>query len=164
MEHFQIRQGSYRWGTATEFIRDLIQALSHRGVPLHNIVLVCDNAPCYARTETELANSWGVTLLRLGPYSPMLNPIENIWSNLKDSVKRRNWIPNEVPLGVGVHRLEYLERFVEESYRELTPRDYAKRAQHCTLFHNAALNMKDMPVGNWIMYFLALIYYKVLVT
>lgn len=155
MEHFQIRRGSYRWDTANEFIRELIQALSNWGLPLHNIVLVCDNAPCHARIETEVANYRGVTLLRLGPYSPMLNPIENILSKIKASVKRRNRIPNVVPPGVGVQRLEYLERIVEESYGELTPRDYAQCAQHCTLFYNAALYLEDMPVGNWIMYFLS---------
>ena len=52
--------------------------------------MVIDIAPCHGSIEevfkeNELANH---RLLRLGPYSPMLNAIEYTWSHLKSSVKK----------------------------------------------------------------------------
>ncbi|GMF36764.1 unnamed protein product [Phytophthora fragariaefolia] len=45
-----------------------------------SVVIVLDNAPAHNQTETRLAEELGessdLVLLRLGPYSPMLNPIE----------------------------------------------------------------------------------------
>lgn len=52
-------------------------ARNRRGVPLSEVVLICDNAPVHSRFE-EAAEEHGIELLPLGPYSPMLNPIENI--------------------------------------------------------------------------------------
>ena len=43
-----------------------------------SVVIVLDNAPAHNQTETRLAGELGdnsdIVLLRLGPYSPMLNP------------------------------------------------------------------------------------------
>lgn len=147
MEHWQIRRGSYRCETANEFIRGLVDSLQMKNIDLETGVLVCDNAPCHARLEVVVREFQGLTLLRLGPYSPMLNPIENIWSKLKAGVKRNNGVPQVVGPGVGVQRLEYLERLIEDSFAEITPRDYSQSAQHSTLFHTSAINMEDMRVG-----------------
>ena len=54
------------------------------------IVMVIDNAPCHSRIEAifeeqEFADN---VLLRLSPYSPMFNPMENVWSAAKATVKR----------------------------------------------------------------------------
>jgi transposase len=50
---------------------------------------VCDNAPYHARLEqVETMEGYeGVTILRLSPYSPFLNPIENVWQVVKARVK-----------------------------------------------------------------------------
>ena len=59
------------------------------GILLQNIVIVCDNAPCHANIEAlllerefELAR-----ILRLGPYSLQINPIEAVWSFFKEKFK-----------------------------------------------------------------------------
>ncbi|POM74901.1 Hypothetical protein PHPALM_8064 [Phytophthora palmivora] len=53
------------------------------------MVLVLDNAPCHCRAEQgfEETEFLDATLLRLGPYSPMLNPIKNVFSTFKTAVK-----------------------------------------------------------------------------
>ncbi|POM71545.1 hypothetical protein PHPALM_11873 [Phytophthora palmivora] len=56
---------------------------------LTDMVLVLDNAPCHCRAEQgfEETEFLDATLLRLGPCSPMLNPIENGFSTFKTAVK-----------------------------------------------------------------------------
>ncbi|KAG6946641.1 hypothetical protein JG688_00015939, partial [Phytophthora aleatoria] len=53
-----------------------------------NIVVVLDNAPCHASAEAVFAEPefQDATLQRLRPYSPMLNPIENVFSAFKSKV------------------------------------------------------------------------------
>ena len=53
-------------------------------------VLVCDNAPCHNHLEDLFLEPayQGGRLLRLAPYSPILNPIENVWSKIKADVKQ----------------------------------------------------------------------------
>jgi hypothetical protein len=42
------------------------------------IVLVFDNAPAHNQTEKRVRGGDELVLLRLGPYSPMCNPIEGM--------------------------------------------------------------------------------------
>ena len=48
-------------------------------------VVVCDHASCHCNRESLIAEEpyTEYTLLWLAPYSPMLNPIEGIWSIVK---------------------------------------------------------------------------------
>ncbi len=57
---------------------------------ISKVVLEIDNAPCHSGIEEILSKPEfsGNVILRLGPYSPMLNPIESIWSVLKSEVKK----------------------------------------------------------------------------
>lgn len=91
-ELIEIRRGAFKGRDANEWVRRLADAIEGRGTTLTNVVLVCDNAPAHSRLESA-ADERGITLLRLGPYSPMLNPIENIWSVVKAAIKRLNRIP-----------------------------------------------------------------------
>ena len=56
---------------------------------MENVVIVCDNAPVHVRLETvvEEEEFESATILRLGPYSAPLNPIEECWSVLKSHIK-----------------------------------------------------------------------------
>ncbi len=51
--------------------------------------MVIDNAPCHSNIEEvfKMDEHKDNYLLRWDPYSPMLNPIENIWSIVKANVK-----------------------------------------------------------------------------
>jgi len=43
------------------------------GNHLQDLMVVCNNATCHSDEDADL--------LRLAPYSPMLDPIETIWSH-----------------------------------------------------------------------------------
>ncbi len=50
-----------------------------------------DNAPFHKRKDIiEAIKNKGITLIWLPPYSPDLNPIENIWAYAKSFRKREN--------------------------------------------------------------------------
>ncbi|RHY86580.1 hypothetical protein DYB35_010217 [Aphanomyces astaci] len=51
------------------------------------VVIILDNAPAHSQTERRVVQHDDMTLLRLGPYSPMLNPIESCFSVLKSKIK-----------------------------------------------------------------------------
>ena len=52
-------------------------------------MMVVDNAPCHSNIEEVFSEEefLGCEVLRLGPYSPMFNPIEQVWSLIKAYVK-----------------------------------------------------------------------------
>ena len=51
--------------------------------------MVVDNAPCHSNIEVFSEEEFlGCEVLRLGPYSPMFNPIEQVWSLIKAYVKQ----------------------------------------------------------------------------
>ncbi|RHY32789.1 hypothetical protein DYB32_002247 [Aphanomyces invadans] len=52
------------------------------------VVIIFDNAPAHSQTEQRTTPHDDMVLLRLGPYSPMLNPIESCFSVLKSAIKR----------------------------------------------------------------------------
>jgi len=65
-----------------------------------------DNAPAHtAQVVQDWMNTKGVPQLDFPPYSPDFNPIENLWSDLKRRVERRN--PRTV---------EELEQYVTEEW------------------------------------------------
>ena len=59
--------------------------------------MITDNAPCHSSIEEIFQeNEFDIhRLLRLGPYSPILNAIEYRWSKLKAGVKKD--LGNEIP-------------------------------------------------------------------
>ena len=54
------------------------------------VVMVVDNVPCHSNIEEVFSEEefLGCEVLRLGPYSPMFNPIEQVWSLIKAYVKQ----------------------------------------------------------------------------
>ena len=96
---------------------------------LHTAVL--DNAPCHSRIEEVLADDEFRRnhVLRLAPYSPMLNPIENIWSVVKADVKSNlaehlhEMLSNEFSgqLSVREFRLQFLEKFIRKGLELIVP-------------------------------------------
>lgn len=151
-EHQILRRGSFRKETANAFILELIDRLQERGEDITNVVLVIDNAPCHCRIEEalQLLRDSGhrvPQLERLSPYSPMLNPIENIWSKIKASVKRRNRVPVVEPPRLGEQRLVYLENLISSVIGEVSLTDISNSIQHTSSHYPLALNLQDMPAG-----------------
>lgn len=86
--HHEVRRGSFKKEDACLWIKQCLRKA--RDIYQGPCVLVIDNAPCHSAIEEILReNEFSMHfILRLGPYSPMLNPIENIWSFVKANVKR----------------------------------------------------------------------------
>ncbi|RHZ00601.1 hypothetical protein DYB35_012719 [Aphanomyces astaci] len=77
------KRGAYKHADANQWLRTMLRAASVHYGGLNDIVVVADNAPSvFSEPEFQAA-----TLLRLAPYSPMFNPIENLWSEFKAHVK-----------------------------------------------------------------------------
>ncbi|GMF33932.1 unnamed protein product [Phytophthora fragariaefolia] len=83
------RFGSFMSDRCSEFIRRMLWHIGQTA-PLDNVVLVCDNDSCHTNIEEVFKEDEFLVanLLRLGPYSPMLNPIENCFSAFKSMVKQ----------------------------------------------------------------------------
>jgi transposase len=137
------RRGSFSSDSANIWITNLLQRWQEMGNEVADLVIVCDNAPCHARFEGVINNT-EATLLHLEPYSPMLNPIENIWSKIKTYAKTHLRVPQVRGIGVVEQRLLYLEQIIDLAKGG----DCARAAQHTTIFHAASLAMQYMQVGH----------------
>ncbi|OWZ18236.1 LOW QUALITY PROTEIN: hypothetical protein PHMEG_0007703 [Phytophthora megakarya] len=116
--------------------------------PLGNVVLVADNAPCHSSIEEVFEEDAfaDAEFLRLGPYSPMLNPIENCFSTFKSMVKRflarhRPGILQVPPhRTIKAHREEYLKMAADLLVREaITPYLCYQCTLHTMKFHARAI-------------------------
>lgn len=87
---FNTRRGSFSSDDCKAWVRTLLERMREQ-YDVRSIVLVCDNAPCHSGLEAVFQEPAfeGAQILRLAPYSPMLNPIENVWSVVKTTVKRQ---------------------------------------------------------------------------
>lgn len=144
--NFKRRRGSYTSQLANEWIIELIEHWRMLGNDVNDLIIVCDNAPCHAQLEIAI-NGTGANLLRLGPYSPMLNPMETIWSKIKTEVKNRLRIPLVIAPGVMEQRLIYLEEHIDYAKNTIVGGDCARAVQHTTTFHGAALALDNMDAG-----------------
>lgn len=153
--YWERRHGAFRNDECNDFVRRMFDHIS-RTSALRDVVLVVDNAPCHSRVEQVLHDTQyaEATILRLGPYSPMLNPIENVFSAFKSAAKqylaaRRDAIRSTPD---GMTQREHLASFLEQAADELLPQVVTSRLvsraiSHTLRFHVAALEMQDMPVG-----------------
>lgn len=140
------RRGSFTAQLANAWVRGLLQQWTDMGNQLADLVIVCDNAPCHSSLEAVIDDT-PANLLRLAPYSPMLNPIESIWSKVKIYVKTHLEVPRVAAPGVVEQRLVYLEGIIDQAKDSIVGGDCARSAQHSTTHHAAALAMENMPVG-----------------
>jgi len=86
---FKRKRGNFRGVHFDEWLQKVVQKLVSRCIPQEKIVLVVDNAPCHSRAEAALQPFPGASILRLGLYSPMLNPIEAAWNTIKAELKSK---------------------------------------------------------------------------
>jgi transposase len=87
--YWERRRGSFKKPEFKTWFRHCLHAAIATGLQLPNIVIVLDNAPAHSNAEEVIheAEFFGVSLLRLAPYSPMLNAIEVVWSVVKARIK-----------------------------------------------------------------------------
>jgi hypothetical protein len=126
--HTSHRRGNQRKGfTETGYAHLLDAAHQQLGGP---IVLVWDNLNAHvSHTMAELiaARSW-LTVYRLPPYAPELNPVEAVWSHLKRSLAnlaKRNIGQLTALVRTRLKRMQYrpslLEGFLAGAGLDLTP-------------------------------------------
>ena len=127
LHHFQRKRGAYKLQDAEEWVHGLLAEVIQSGVPVGRIVIVIDNAPVHSRLEEVVSQHPGVELLRLGLYSPFLNPIEHIWNVFKADIKTElPRVLKRFPYCVGLgltrqeHRLKLLEETINKCKRSIT--------------------------------------------
>lgn len=59
-----------------------LEELSSRYIDEH-ILLICDGAPCHQLHSSSIPDN--ITMETLPPYCPDLNPVENIWDELRET-------------------------------------------------------------------------------
>ncbi|KAK6027231.1 hypothetical protein OSTOST_06741 [Ostertagia ostertagi] len=73
--------------------------------------LVQDNAPPHkSRYTSEMLKNWGVDTLAWPAESPDLNPIELVWGNMKNSIRKQ-----------GIRTLDGLKVAIAQYWKTLTP-------------------------------------------
>jgi len=89
---YRTQRGSIKMHENAAFVDEIYDAVKETDVYKDayadkKIVVVFDNAPAHSQTEVLVPDRDDLVLLRLGPYSPMCNPIENCFSVLKGHIK-----------------------------------------------------------------------------
>ncbi|RHY67013.1 hypothetical protein DYB30_009036, partial [Aphanomyces astaci] len=138
------KRGAYKHQDANLWLRDMLRAATQHFGRLDDIVVIADNAPCHSRA----------TLLRLSSYSPMFNPIENLWSEFKAHVKthlreRLAAFMGPPPDGLTREefRMQYLEHVAQEVIQGIDIQRLNRYALRLEYFYGRAERMEDMEVG-----------------
>ncbi|KAH9147501.1 hypothetical protein LEN26_004708 [Aphanomyces euteiches] len=125
-------------------------------VQYSDLLVICDNAPCHSRLGNVLDEEEfeDVSLLRLSPYSPMMNPIENLWSMMKNHVKsllreRLAAFMGPAPDGQmrDEFRLSYLEHVAHEVIAGVDVNCLHRLSLRLEHFYTIAENLGNMEVG-----------------
>ncbi|KAF7685812.1 hypothetical protein CDIK_3439 [Cucumispora dikerogammari] len=149
--HYELKRGSFKKENAAESVKTCLRiAISKHGGP---VVLVVDNAPCHSQVENVLQDIHfeNCKILRLGPYSPMFNPIENIWSVVKSEVKRNLasemlsiLCSRDVNLSISQQRVRILERLMNSALTTTTPAVCNNCIASIQSRITRAMNLEDM--------------------
>jgi transposase len=84
-------------------------------------VLVMDNLSSHKVAGVrEMIERTGAKLMYLPPYSPDLNPIENIWSKIKQKLR-----------SIGARTFEALLDAISEAFKSVTSEDCRGAIRHC---------------------------------
>lgn len=150
--HYEVRRGSFKMAEANNFVRQTLR--NARNLYQNRVTLVIDNAPCHSSIEEvfleeEFAEN---KLLRLSPYSPMLNAIEMTWSVLKSQVKSQlsdeihDILNNNQRNGQTQreYRLVALENIINGCIRNIRIEDCTKNIAHVQRYFADALNLVNL--------------------
>ncbi|XP_047135639.1 uncharacterized protein LOC124812732 isoform X2 [Hydra vulgaris] len=152
--NFTCRRGNYKMAQCNDWLKQLLQGIVAQGIPSTNIVVVIDNAPCHARANEAVMEFQGATILRLAPYSPILNPIEAAWSVIKSELKKREAATIQQVIA-GNHngliqsewRLQYVEDLIDEARLKITPLMCLQFVNHVQTFYADIIALKNMLPG-----------------
>jgi transposase len=85
--HYSTKTSAYNTQTFCDFLRELLAKLTQKRI--ERGVIVLDNVPFHHSTDAKrVFEGTDHTMIYLPPYSPFLNPIENMFSKWKEGVKK----------------------------------------------------------------------------
>ena len=124
---FTTKRGAFKSGDCVEWFQSLIEDCQTAGIT--DPTFIIDNAPAHVRIDQLIEEHPHVKLLRLAPYSYLLNPIELLWSVYKSHVKRmlRDRMPEirnfaSLPgLSVTEQKMRELEEIANRAITNVTP-------------------------------------------
>lgn len=154
MVYWERRRGSFRKEDCKNWVRCMLRASQ---CPMGRLVLVCDNAPCHSGLEEvfEEDEFRGAVLLRMGPYSAPLNPIEEVWSVVMADIKRRmsssmaNLLrPTPSDITQGEHRMRHLEGAIDAAMPAVTPMLCLSTCNHVQRHFAACLALSHLGMGD----------------
>ena len=147
---FNHRRGSYKANDCVDWFRELIQMCQNEGIIRPTFII--DNAPAHARVETAVDPGIDVEILRLAPYSYLLNPIELVWSSFKASVKRQ--LQDAMPeilayapiqgLTISEQRMRKLEAISDNAIQSVTQENLIQYANRVEIYYPAAIRQADI--------------------
>ena len=148
--HFTTRRGAFKADDCNQWLEDLLEACANQGID--QPTLIVDNAPAHARLERVLEHHENVQILRLAPYSYLLNPIELLWSVFKSHIKqglRQNMeelaqMQRHGNVGIAEQRMMFLENLAMESIRRINGRMLAGFVSHVEKYYPAVMRQEDL--------------------
>ncbi|KAE9238610.1 hypothetical protein PF002_g10623 [Phytophthora fragariae] len=162
---YRTHSGSIKMDTNAAFVKALYTEIKEANVYKNDfadkqIVVIFDNAPAHSQTEVLVPAHDELVLLRLEPYSPMCNPIENCFSALKAQIKQYLALmrdemnrPRTQPTSSGPRiskteaRMQLLERAVHVSMPRITQAMVQRMELHAAKFDVATIRMEGMKYG-----------------
>lgn len=149
---FEHRRGSFKAVDFKLWFRQLINTCINEGILRPTFII--DNAPAHSNLESIITTEDDVELLRLAPYSYLLNPIELLWSTFKSTVKHeiRNKMDeilaysrnNRDSLTISEFRIRILENIASASIQHTTQQQLLGYANHVERYYAAALREEDI--------------------
>lgn len=149
---FEHRRGSYKAEDCKAWFRRLIQTCNNNGILRPTFII--DNAPVHANLEGVLEPEEDIEIVRLAPYSYLLNPIELLWSSFKSKVKRQlqdrmqdilNYVRlNNQALTISEHRMRILEEIADVSIRDVPQQHLLGYTNHVERYYAAVLREEDL--------------------
>lgn len=149
--NFQCKRGSYRGEDCRIWLKQLISICNEDGIQYPTVVI--DNAPVHSKLETILEDMEDVQIIRLAPYSYLLNPIELAWSSFKSVVKQilREETPDLMAytktsgmISATEYRMRSLEKIAHIAKETLTTKKLLGFANHVEKFYSTVFQMKDL--------------------
>lgn len=149
---FEHRRGSYKSAECKVWLRQLIELCANEGIERPTFVI--DNAPVHNNLESVLRPEEDIEIIRLAPYSYLLNPIELLWSSFKQSVKRQlqnrmneilNYVRNnDQEPTISEFRMRILEDIADNSIQEIQQQHLLGYANHVERYYAASLRQENL--------------------
>ena len=150
--HYELRTGSFNCAAANQWMRACLDKCAQR---YGRVTIVADNAPCHSQLEKVFSEPEyrRHKLIRMGPYSPMLNPIEFAWSTFKSIVKKK--LATQVPQilngegrldrqSMADFRCSQLKSVMEHSIASISPGKCVSFFAHVRKHYSDVMQLLDM--------------------